>query len=86
MINNPNPLDRLPNGTQFRQYLTELMRQVRDKLTPVVALDQYTVSTLPSASDNPGGLAICTDEVGGYVPCFSDGTNWRRTTDRAIVS
>jgi hypothetical protein len=29
---------------------------------------------------------ICTDEAGGRVPVFSDGTNWRRVTDRAIAS
>jgi hypothetical protein len=26
------------------------------------------------------------DESGGAVPAFSDGTAWRRVTDRAVVS
>lgn len=48
-------------------------------------LPSYTVSTLPSA--NPaGGMLFVTDETGGSVPAFSDGTNWRRVTDRQIVS
>lgn len=48
-------------------------------------LPSYTVSTLPST--NPaGGMLFVTDETGGSVPAFSDGTNWRRVTDRAIVS
>jgi hypothetical protein len=41
-------------------------------------------------SAGPGGHALwliyVSDEVGGAVPAFSDGTNWRRVTDRAIVS
>ena len=32
------------------------------------------------------GFIFVTDETGRSVPAFSDGTNWRRTTDRAIVS
>lgn len=27
-----------------------------------------------------------TDETGGATPAFSDGTNWRRASDRAVVS
>lgn len=49
-----------------------------------VALPSYTVATLPSATTI--GLIFVTDETGGAVPAFSDGTNWRRVTDRAIVS
>lgn len=84
-VKTPEPLTRL-DGQAFKQYLTEVLRQVRDSLDPVVVLPTYTVATLPSASDNPDGLVKCTDEVGGTVPCFSDGTDWRRTTDRAIAS
>jgi hypothetical protein len=50
-----------------------------------LVLPNYTVSTLPSASA-PGGMIYVTNESGGAVPAFSDGTNWRRVTDRAIVS
>lgn len=31
-------------------------------------------------------LIYVTDETGGAVPAFSDGTNFRRVTDRAVVS
>lgn len=48
-------------------------------------LPSYTVSTLPSASI-AGGMIYVSNESGGAVPAFSDGTNWRRVTDRAIVS
>lgn len=48
-------------------------------------LPSYTVSTLPSASV-PGQMLFVTDETGGSIPAFSDGTNWRRITDGIIVS
>lgn len=48
---------------------------------------QYTVATVPSASTSGAGSRIhVTDETGGAVDAFSDGTNWRRVTDRAVVS
>lgn len=45
----------------------------------------YTVATVPSATI-AGGMIYVSDETGGAVMAFSDGTNWRRVTDRAIVS
>jgi hypothetical protein len=53
--------------------------------TPLL-LAQYAKAALPPASTNLGGMIFVTDEAGGAVPAFSDGTNWRRVTDRAIVS
>jgi len=50
-----------------------------------LVLPSYTISTLPSA--NPAGqMLFLTDETGGSIPAFSDGTNWRRITDAQIVS
>lgn len=47
----------------------------------------YTIATLPSASSTgAGGLIFISDETGGATMAFSDGTNWRRMSDRAIVS
>jgi hypothetical protein len=48
-------------------------------------LPSYTTSTLPSAAV-PGAMLYVTNETGGPVPAFADGTNWRRVTDRAIVT
>ena len=50
---------------------------------PVVP--SYTVAGLPSAS-TAAQMIYVSDETGGAVLAFSDGTNWRRSTDRAIVS
>jgi len=49
-------------------------------------LPSHTVASAPSASDNPRAMIYVSDETGGAVPAFSDGTNWRRVTDRAIIS
>jgi hypothetical protein len=48
-------------------------------------LPSFTVSTLPTATP-AGQMAYVTNESGGAVPAFADGTNWRRVTDRAIVT
>ena len=49
-------------------------------------LPELTVSTLPDAASNKRKLIYVSDETGGAVPAFSDGTNWRRVTDRQVVS
>jgi hypothetical protein len=50
---------------------------------PVVP--SYAVAGVPSASP-AAQIAYISNETGGAVLAFSDGTNWRRVTDRAIVS
>lgn len=51
-----------------------------------VTVGTYTVTTLPSASGSAGAMIFVSNESGGAVLAFCDGTNWRRVTDRAIVS
>lgn len=41
---------------------------------------------MPKAADWPYSWIFVTDEAGGATPAFSDGTNWRRAADRAVVS
>lgn len=65
-----------------------------DATSPMKAplpLKEYTVATLPTASiyrqsGQFAGLVAVSDETGGYTLAFTDGTNWRRVQDRAIVS
>ena len=40
-------------------------------------LGEYTVATLPSASDNANCYALATDASGGRTIVRSDGTNWK---------
>jgi hypothetical protein len=50
------------------------------------SLDRYTVAQLPAASVWTGAQVHVSDETGGAITCYSDGVNWRRISDRAIVS
>ena len=50
-------------------------------------LPTKTVAQLANLAAAPAAQFVyCSDESGGAVPAFSDGTNWRRVTDRAIVT
>jgi len=57
------------------------------KANSYVKTASYTVATVPSAAAaGSGGVVHVSNEAGGAVLAFSDGTNWRRVTDRAIIS
>jgi hypothetical protein len=49
-------------------------------------LQSYAVASLPTTGIGAGAMAYATDETGGAVPVFYDGSNWRRVTDRAVAS
>lgn len=52
-----------------------------------VRLKSHTVTSLPSASvAGAGAMIFATDEIGGAIPVFSDGVDWRRVSDRSTVS
>ena len=98
-VNNPTQLSKLrpSNWSSFSEarYLRdieEFCRQVYQRITGIVKVPVYTVANLPSASDfdptesGEAAMVYVSDESGGAVLAFSDGTNWRRVTDRAVVS
>lgn len=71
---------------RMQLFLDELEQKLNDNLLgSQVQLSVYTVLTLPIVI-NQGGMIFVSNEAGGAIPAFSDGTNWRRVTDRAIVS
>ncbi len=52
-----------------------------------LVLPSFTVTQLANTSTAPAGqMVFVTNESGGSVPAFSDGTNWRRVTDREVVT
>ena len=55
-------------------------------MTRPLRVATYTVLTLPSAATYAQGIIYVSNEAGGATLAFSDGTNWRRVQDRAIVS
>ena len=44
----------------------------------------FVVASLPTG--RAGGIIFVSNETGGAVLAFSDGTDWRRVTDRAVVA
>lgn len=45
-----------------------------------------TTNKFYSATNNLASMIYVVNESGGPVPAFSDGINWRRVTDRNIIS
>lgn len=81
-----NQLSNLQGGQLAEYYhLTAAQHALVAALATAVGLPSYTVGTLPSAAGSPK-LIYVSDESGGAVPAFSDGTNWRRVTDRNVVT
>ena len=63
----------------------DIERRLREAPTYPLPLASFTVATLPRVPAAPS-LIFVSDESGGAVPAFSDGANWRRCTDRNIIS
>lgn len=55
-------------------------------IAPILITQDYTVAGVPGASGSKNGVITVSDEVGGFTLAFSDGTDWRRVQDRAIIS
>lgn len=94
-------LPRPPGADVFAMatYLTDLVKSlyrifseqaqaINDVVEPnePVPQPEYLVAALPTASNYEGHTIYVSDETGGATLAFSDGTNWRRAQDRAIVS
>lgn len=50
------------------------------------SLPPYALGTVPSAVANTNLLIVITDLAGGREPCYSDGANWLRCSDKTIAS
>ena len=69
-----------------RNVNSALSKDGTGEMTAPLRLASYTVATVPDASLWTRSLIYVSDETGGAVVAFSDGTDWRRVTDRAVVS
>lgn len=98
-VNNLTYLPKIRPGrwrvdSEANRYLSDLelwVKQVYENLTGINTAKVYTVATLPDASDfdpatGEAAYVYVSDETGGATLAFSDGTNWLRVQDRAIVS
>jgi len=87
----PDP-QRYPDWPQWAiqvvRVLQPFMSEVQAAFTRQGVAHQmptYTVSTLPDAA-LPCRWIYVSDETGGATPAFNDGSDWRRASDRAVVS
>ncbi len=51
-----------------------------------IRLASFTVATLPAPANYTGAQVFVSNASGGAQPAYSDGTNWRRYSDGAVVS
>jgi hypothetical protein len=63
-----------------------LPRDGSKRATHPVLLASFAVADLPSATLFEGGIVYVNNQSTGAEPAFSDGTNWRIFSTRAIVS
>ena len=85
----------------LQEWMTSTREVLQEAITSITSEAQrrYQPAQLPSATVDQlegadpryragGGARVvfCTDEAGGATLAFSDGTNWRRATDLAIVT
>lgn len=67
-------------------WLDKVLQSIERAFARVESMPSYTVAEAPDATALPRGWIYVSNEAGGAVPAFSDGTNWRRVTDRAVIS
>jgi hypothetical protein len=65
----------------------DITRELRSRVRgfPVV-LAKFPKADLPDAARWTGSWIWVTDDVGGAVPAYSNGTNWLRSDTSAIIS
>lgn len=51
-----------------------------------IKFPSYTVATLPNAASWEQGIIYVSDESGGATLAFSNGSNWLRLRDNAVVT
>lgn len=83
-----NGLTSLSTGgeTNALGWGTELQSYVKHTFDLPPIIPEYTVAGVPTASTYDNGVIIVSNETGGRTLATSDGTNWRRVSDGAIIS
>lgn len=80
MAKQPDIYQPASGPTWLRDYTRAIERAIKQS----ARLQSFVKTELPAGTT--GDLIYVSNESGGAVPAFFDGTNWRRVTDRAIVS
>lgn len=93
-VNNPTNWNKIrpqqwredQSTANYLQGIELWARQVYENITGIKSQKSYTVATLPDATEFEAHTVYVSDEAGGATLAFSDGTDWRRVQDRAVVS
>lgn len=72
--------------SDWKSWASALVQSLDNSTVEEVELPAFAKAKLPPPARAKWRMVYVTDEAGGGVPAFSDGTDWRRVTDRAVVS
>jgi hypothetical protein len=80
-----------PNSVEHRRLIADranigLPKDGSEGMSSPLPLASYAVADVPTASLWTNSIIYVSDETGGATLAFSDGSSWRRVTDRAVVS
>ncbi len=72
----------------FQTFFDQIEQRLNDHfLGNQIELEVYTVATLPVVPALPiMGIIGVSDMNGGAEPAYSDGTNWRKMSDKTVAS
>lgn len=81
---------RLFRPAQGPQWLVQVLQSIERAMavrwdSPLM-LQSFAKADLPTAANWTGGIIYVTDDVGGETIAFSDGADWLRVQDRAVIS
>jgi hypothetical protein len=74
-----------PDGSTWSEALVIGAAAGGVSVTLPLRLAAFAVASLPDAGAGAGQVIYVSDAAGGAVLAFSDGADWRRVTDRAVV-
>ena len=83
---------RLTLPPEAPQWAKEMAREIETGLVAgqmaraPLRLLTCSAHDLPDAARHAFSVIYVADAAAGPVPCFSDGADWRRLTDRAVVT
>ena len=72
----------------FQLYLDDIEEKLNGSLLSAFGVELLvsTVANLPTPPSDKSFILFVSNETGGSVPAYWDGGNWRRCTDRNIVT
>jgi len=60
--------------------------KLANKEVPLLKLQSFAVAAVPDATLYTACMILVTDAATNAIPCWSDGTNWKRFDTGATVS